>query len=77
MTPFLPQFKYVIHPQPETQPAIILVWADTPADLEAIQVGQSWQWFHHTTIYIFLSTLVTQRHHMTFMFMIRRTDSIY
>ena len=35
------QFKYVIHPQPETLPAIILVWADTPADLEAIQVGRS------------------------------------
>ena len=37
------QFKYVIHPEPETLPAIILVWADTPADLEAIQVGRS-QW---------------------------------
>ena len=32
------QFKYIIHPQPETLPAIILLWADTPADLEAIQV---------------------------------------
>ena len=35
------QFKYVIHQAPETLPAIILAWADTPADLEAIQVRSS------------------------------------
>ena len=32
------EFKYVIHQQPETLPAIILAWADTKEDLEAIQV---------------------------------------
>ena len=32
------KFHYIIHPTPETLPAVLLAWADSPADLEAIQV---------------------------------------
>ena len=33
------QFRYIIHKTPETLPAILLAWADSPADLEAIKVA--------------------------------------
>ena len=32
------RFRYLIHNTPETLPAILLAWADSPADLENIQV---------------------------------------
>ena len=35
------QFLYTVHRVPETGPAILLTWADTPADLAAIQVRPS------------------------------------
>ena len=35
------QFLYTVHREPETEPAIFLTWADTPADLAAIQVRPS------------------------------------
>ena len=33
------QFKYIIHETPETLPAILLAWADSTSDLEAIKAA--------------------------------------
>ena len=33
------QFKYIIHPTPESLPAILLAWADNRDDLQAIKAA--------------------------------------
>ena len=33
------QFKYIVHETPETLPAILLAWADSSSDLQAIKAA--------------------------------------